>query len=92
MYRAHYQEHLYGGTPWFAWLLFALLLVVLIGLAAIVFSRLAGWRAPQRMLPAAGPAPADDPLAVLRLRYARGEIARDEFVQASTDLGAPPPA
>ena len=90
MYRMH-QEHLYGGTPWFAWFLLALLLVVLIGLAVFVFSRLAGSHAP-RLLPAVGPAPADDPLTVLRLRYARGEIARDEFVQTSKDLGAPPPA
>ncbi len=30
----------------------------------------------------------DEPLAILRLRYARGEIARDEYSQALADLGA----
>jgi uncharacterized membrane protein len=32
----------------------------------------------------------DSAVEQARLRYARGEITRDEFVQVSTDLGAPP--
>ncbi|HZQ28981.1 MAG TPA: SHOCT domain-containing protein [Acidimicrobiales bacterium] len=37
-----------------------------------------------------GGANANDPaLAELRLRYARGEISREEYVQRSADLGAP---
>ena len=35
----------------------------------------------------------DQALAALRLRYAKGEITRDEFLQTSQDLGStePPP-
>jgi putative membrane protein len=33
---------------------------------------------------------ADAALEQVRIRYARGEISRDEFVQLSGDLGAPP--
>ena len=39
----------------------------------------------------------DEALEALRLRYARGEVSREEFIQASEDLGgaptppAPPP-
>ena len=53
--------------------------------------------------PPAPPAPVtgvagspDDALALVRLRYARGEMSRDDFLQTSTDLGgvlvAAPPA
>ena len=38
-----------------------------------------------------GAAPADAAVESVRLRYARGEIDRDEFVRVSSDLGAPPP-
>jgi putative membrane protein len=31
---------------------------------------------------------AEDPLEVLKLRYARGEITRDEFEQMKRDIGA----
>ncbi|MDP8954119.1 MAG: hypothetical protein M3N37_04230 [Actinomycetota bacterium] len=31
----------------------------------------------------------DEALAPLRLRYARGEISRDEYLQVAADLGAP---
>ena len=41
--------------------------------------------------PPVGAAPEDAALAALRMRYAQGEIARDEFVRASSDLGAPQP-
>jgi uncharacterized membrane protein len=37
----------------------------------------------------AGP---DAAVEFVRMRYARGEIDRDEFVRISTDLGAPSPA
>jgi uncharacterized membrane protein len=42
----------------------------------------------------AGPGSAqsgDEALEALRLRYARGEVTRDEFLQASQDLGGPAP-
>jgi uncharacterized membrane protein len=42
----------------------------------------AGWSGPVRR--------ADAALDLVRTRYARGEISRDEFVQISADLGGPP--
>ena len=33
--------------------------------------------------------PGDRALAVLGMRYARGEVTRDEYMQARNDLGAP---
>jgi hypothetical protein len=33
----------------------------------------------------------DAALQQLRLRYARGELTRTDFLQAATDLGAPMP-
>lgn len=32
----------------------------------------------------------DKPLSILRLRYSKGEITRDEYLQASRDLGVSP--
>jgi uncharacterized membrane protein len=32
------------------------------------------------------PAPAEDPLRILQLRYARGEIGRDEYMRMRQDL------
>ena len=39
-----------------------------------------------------GPPGGLDPLAVARMRYARGEIGRDEYVQLAQDLGDAPAA
>ena len=55
-------------------------------------------RVPPPSLPAprAPPPPprpeADDPVSVVKRRYAAGEMDRDEFLQKLGDLGAPPPA
>jgi len=32
----------------------------------------------------------DEPLAIVRTRYARGEMTREEYLQSLDDLGAPP--
>ena len=84
-----YYFHHGGGPHPLAWVIFALLLVVLVALAALIAAQLAGRRKPPWRLAGAGPA---DPLAVLRFRYARGELSREEFLQASQDLGAGEPA
>src|SRR5689334_11100198 len=97
-----YVEVHHGGHPWFGFLLLVLLV------AALVFAALTFWRTSRQpvgptvaVAPPPPPAPPRDPaLAELRLRYARGEIDRDEYLQRATDLGdaapvapvAPPPA
>jgi len=39
----------------------------------------------------AGPPARDPAMEELRIRYARGELEREEFVRRSTDLGGAPP-
>ncbi len=79
--------HHHGGHP-FAWIL---LLLFLIGVAAVVVilvrMLIAGRAGPVAV---AAPARADDALATVRMRYARGEIGRDELLRLSEDLGGPP--
>jgi putative membrane protein len=82
------------GHTFFA-LLVALLVLVLIVLGIVLLVRLL--RSPKhgtapyvdRFPPVAGPAPTQyDPVfAELRMRYARGEIGRDEYLQRAADLG-----
>ena len=83
-----------GGPGAFGWTVFALQLVLVLGvawlLASVVLRGRIGRRAAAPPLAAGGPA--GDPLGVLRMRYARGELGRDEYLQASADLGAPPGA
>ena len=82
-----YWEHAGNGHP-FLWLLFFIVLAVVVGLvAAFVFRRLAGRQGGAlRLAPAAG-GQAADALGVVSMRYARGEIDREQFLQATADLG-----
>ena len=71
----------HGGGSTLGWVIFALQLLMLAGLAvllarAFVRPRLAGPRFRK------GP-----PLEVARYRYARGELSRDEYLQVVSDLG-----
>ena len=66
-----------------------MLFVALVGLAIYTLVRLSRAAATPAAAAAAGP---DAAVESVRMRYARGEIDRDEFVRVSTDLGAPPPA
>lgn len=84
----------YGIAPVFGWILGVLFLAVLV--LAVVYlvrelgdgrRRAAGGPRPHPEAPPAGPAGGDDPaLRILRERYARGEIDRDEFEQRKRDL------
>jgi uncharacterized membrane protein len=64
---------------------------VIAGLIAFLVVRITSRRAPLR--PVAAPATSatmhDAALAQLRMRYARGEISRTDYLQAAADLGAP---
>lgn len=86
-----YFMHGGGGPHVFAWLLFALLLVFLVGLVVFFTGRWGGLHrgspAPGTLAPRAG----DDAQDLVRLRYARGEIDRETYLQLSRDLGAAPP-
>jgi len=89
----------YGYSAWYQFLQLLVPLLVfgaLIGLLVWAVMRLTRERPPappgRPMVP-----PPDAALAEVRMRYARGEIGRDEFVRVSQDLGGaatepPPPA
>jgi uncharacterized membrane protein len=82
-----------GGPSDLAWVIFALLLVllllVLVSLALDAYYRSQGPRPFVKWLGPGGPpgfAPGGRALAVLDVRYARGEISREDYLQARGDL------
>lgn len=85
--------HRWGGNDYW-WLaanyIWLLLIAALLVLAVMFALRLAG-RSPVAGT-AGGPGHESDPaIKELRLRYARGETTRDEYLRAAADLGAPVP-
>ena len=79
--------HFHHDRP-LTWLLVALLVALIVVLAAWLATRLAR-RGTGPQPGAAVAVPLDGALDTVRLRYARGEIAREEFLRLSADLGAP---
>jgi len=82
--RGGFEHH--GGHQWLGFLFLALLLVLLALLIGSVVRGIRSRRTAAEAAATAGP-PGDDALSVLRLRYARGEIGRDDFLRAHEDLG-----
>jgi putative membrane protein len=83
-------DHAHGHQGHSAlWLLLLVLFVVLAAVAIYALIRLTRGGGALPVTAAAGP---DAAVESVRMRYARGEIDREEFVRVSTDLGAPPPA
>ena len=85
------RAHHFGGF------LFLLVLLVLVVLAVVLIVRTVQSRKPplaeppwRSMQPAAPPV--DPVFSELRMRYARGEIGRDEYLQRVADLGYGPAA
>jgi putative membrane protein len=66
----------FGPWMWIGGLVWILLLV---GAGILIYQLVRRWQVP------AG-APRDDPMAVLKIRYARGEITREQYVQMQKDL------
>ena len=83
----YFEVHHGGGHPWFGVLLLLLLAagVALLALTLWRSSRLVGVTGAAASTPSG--TTRDPALAELRLRYARGEIDRDEYLQRATDLG-----
>jgi hypothetical protein len=85
--------------PWWGtigWLMPLLMLLVVAGVTVWAVARLTNERRPAPAgptppvtPPVAPPSPPDAALERARMRYASGEMPRDEFVRLSRDLGAP---
>ena len=80
-------QHGHGGG-WPFGLFFLLILLVLGGLVVWSLLRPGARHAPPPPPPPAS-GPPDPALEQARLRYARGEIDRDQFVRIARDLGSP---
>ncbi len=83
--------HANHGHPVF-WFLALVLFVALAVLAVYALIHLLRRPASASSAQAAVAGGADAAVESVRMRYARGEIDREEFVRVATDLGAPPPA
>lgn len=91
MYLGYRRAHRFGG------LLFIVLVLVLVVLAVVLIVRMVQSRKPPLVDAPWGPSPSAAPpmdpvLSELRMRYARGEIGRDEYLQRVADLGYGPAA
>jgi uncharacterized membrane protein len=79
------------GNATLEWATFALVLLLVLTVGAMLIARFAGGRGRRHSGPTTtqhgGP---PDPLDVLRMRFANGQISRDEFLQATSDLTAVP--
>jgi putative membrane protein len=76
--------HHYGHTGLFAVLFLLFWLLVLVGIGWLVVSLVTG-----RLTRAPKVGGTSTAVETLDLRYARGEIGRDDYLQARTDLGHP---
>lgn len=86
-----YAMHGGDGPHAFAWVLMFLLLALLIGLIVLLVTKWDGGRRAVTVPAPHVPRTGDDPQELVRLRYARGEIDRETFLQVSEDLGGAPP-
>jgi hypothetical protein len=75
------------GTTSVEWAIFAIVIVILVIVSLLLVG--AFLRRRQRRLFWSEHGGHDRPLAILRLRYARGEIGHDEYSQALADLSGP---
>jgi uncharacterized membrane protein len=88
-----------SNWEWIGHLLSLLVVAALIALVVIVVMRLMGRTslgppaaASAAPVAAASSSPNDPALAQLRLRYANGEIERDDYLRMASDLGASVPS
>lgn len=83
-----YWEHAGHSGHGLEWLIGLLLLALVVAVVTTLIVRwLAGSQARALPLVPAAAGQADDALRVVRLRYARGEIDREQFLQTTSDLG-----
>lgn len=71
------------AVRWLAWFLFMAFLALLALGVALLWRRGSGANV--------DPASGDEALNAVRLRYGRGELTREEFLQLNKDLGGPEP-
>jgi uncharacterized membrane protein len=94
MPQMHYESHGGNGVGTLGWVIFALELLMLAGIIVLLVR---AYSTPQ-YAGASGRSSGRrrfgqrDPVAQARMRYANGEISRDEYLQITSDLGGAPAA
>lgn len=82
-----YSPHMHdAGASSIEWAILGLAIAILVIATLLLFDAFLRWRHMRRFR--RGQSGHDEPLTILRLRYARGEIAHDEYSQALADLGS----
>lgn len=91
-----YGHHHDSAWWWFGHALSLIIVVALITLLVVLVMRLLDRTtptAPVAVAPAAPASPPGDPaLAQLRMRYANGDVSRDDYLRIASDLGASVPS
>ena len=77
------------GTSSVEWAILGLAIATLVGVVLLLADR-CRHRRHHRHLGWDQPDGFDKPLAIVRMRYSRGEMSREEYLQAAKDLGAAP--
>jgi uncharacterized membrane protein len=83
----HWRHRGDGGGLWLVGGLLWLLLVAAVVAGVVYLLLRASGRAPGRDGRAAGGSTPDVAVTELRLRYARGEVSRDDYLRTAADLG-----
>lgn len=78
-----------AGTSTVEWVILGLTIAILVGVVLLIADRCRHRRRHHR-LGWNHPGGFDKPLAIVRMRYSRGELSREEYLQALDDLGASP--
>lgn len=85
------QQHIHeAGTSSVEWAILGLAIAILIGVILLLADRCRRRRHHHQMGWGHHPGGFDKPLAIVRMRYSRGEMSREEYLQAAKDLGAAP--
>ncbi|HTG46639.1 MAG TPA: hypothetical protein VK646_03170 [Actinomycetota bacterium] len=85
-----FDPHVHHGWGVVHFLVPLVMFLIVIGVVVWAVLYLTSHRTPAAVA-AAGPPPRDPAMEELRIRYARGELPHEEFLQRSVDLGGAPP-
>lgn len=79
-----------GGTSSLEWAILGIVIAILVVVLLLLVDHCRQRRRHRRQGWSHHGASSDEPLAIVRSRYARGEMTRDEYLQSLGDLGAAP--
>lgn len=83
-----YGPHMWGGG-WYGWFLGPIMMIVFLAIAVIVVVLIVRWLGGtgHALSSHQAPTPGKSPLDILKERFARGEIDKDEFEERRRTLG-----